>query len=156
APRPADRSPSRSGCTRKASRILSVVDGRCAIPDGVDQQGARRRLERSHGARPNLSPLRQPLVQLDASTGHDCSGEPGLELGPAGPAVEAMYLVHGTHQLLIGLAQKAGDALANDLGHRAPSARNDWDPAREGLDQDEAERLGPVDWEEQGERTAQQ
>ena len=71
-------------------------------------------------------------------------------------AAQLVQARHRGHHLVDGLAQETADAVAQHLGHRAAPHRDHRRAARQGLGHHQAERLGPIDREQQRRGAAQQ
>ena len=67
----------------------------------------------------------------------------------AGPPGQLADLVGNVGQVLLGVPHEAGDAVLDHLGHRSPTQGQDGRAAGHRLRHRQAERLGPVNGEEQ-------
>src|SRR5437764_2462405 len=81
---------------------------------------------------------------------HPLGREALLEAGPYTASIELAEPSDGVDRLRLPLDDEPGDALVDHLRHRAGSKRDDRRTAGHRLDHDQAERLGPIDGEQQG------
>ena len=92
------------------------------------------------------------FVALD----HAADGELLLDPGAAGAAVDLAQAGDGADRLGLGLDEKAGAAVGDDLGHGALWIGDDRCADRQGLGDGEAEGLLPLEGEEEALGTAHQ
>lgn len=90
------------------------------------------------------------LVNASIILGHQRCGKALLEAAPHPDSVDLVNAADGAKSLLFGINDKAGDALFDDLRHRARAEGDAWRAASHGLDEDETERFWPVDGKKQG------
>src|SRR4030088_253066 len=86
---------------------------------------------------------------------HAAPGEAGLKLLSDGRSAQARQPINGADRTGFILDDKAGQALIDDLGDRATVICNDRRPACHRFDHDEAERLGPIDRQQQPDRATE-
>src|SRR5690606_31191927 len=80
---------------------------------------------------------------------HALDGEAGLERRPAGRPIDLLDLPGPRDGLVERAAHEAGHPVVDDLRNRTARHRDDGRATRQGLDEDQAERLGPVDREQE-------
>src|SRR2546427_3051958 len=128
---------------------------------GVKRGPSRRAGDALLARRTHLLPLlrachQRGLVHTLVGTDHRRDAETLLELAPARRPAERRDADRGGGHLLLRLAEEAGSTVAHDLRHRASGPRDHRGATGERLDQCEAERLRPVDREEERERLSQE
>src|SRR5690349_4470111 len=96
--------------------------------------------------------MREPAVDIEIGTRHADGVVALLEHGSAIVAAELTEAPHCAHRLVQAVHDEPGDSVLDDLAHRAVAPGHDGGATGHGLNHHEAERLGPVDREKQGER----
>ena len=100
--------------------------------------------------------LEQRTIDADIVLRHPRGGKALLETLPHLFPVERDDARQRRDRLLHGVDDGAGDAVVDDLRHRAAAERQDRRAAGHGLDHGKAERLRPVDGKQQRLRLAQE
>ena len=96
------------------------------------------------------------LVDSHIRLGHLRCREARLELASDPLAAHDASTVHRAHRLIHRFDDDAGDAVVHHFRNRAGAPGDDRRARRHRLDHDEAERLRPVDGEEERERIAEE
>jgi hypothetical protein len=101
-------------------------------------------------------PLKQRTVDRNIVFGHARGGKPLLEASPNGASIERNHSREYPHRLVHSFNDGAGDALVDDFRNRPMAESKHGRTARHCLDHHQAERLRPIDREQERLRLAQE
>src|SRR5712672_3122145 len=100
-------------------------------------------------------PFAQRLVVANVILRHSRCGKSFLEMSAHLTPVELGKPSNRLYGLCFAWHDKAGEAIIDNLWHRARAERDHGRPAGHGLDHDETKRLWPIDRKQQRSRTRQ-
>src|SRR6202035_5097204 len=109
----------------------------------------------AHQLDPRFGSLHQAAIGGEIVERHAARGEARLELLADRVPAQIRQAIDGCDRAGLVLDDEAGEAVVDDLGDRAAIVGDDGRAARHRLDHHEAERLRPIDWDEQPDRAAQ-
>ena len=88
-----------------------------------------------------LSVTEDTFIDIDVRIDHSVGGEAALGHLSASGAVEPNGALHARDRRIDAVRENSGDAIIDDLRHRATSVRDDRRPAQHRLDDRQSERL---------------
>src|SRR5882757_4479959 len=100
--------------------------------------------------------IEQRTVERNIIRGHACGRESLLELSSNSVTVERNHAWEHPHRLIHSIDDGARDPLVDDFRNGTMTESKDGSAARHRLDHHQAERLGPVDREQERQRIAQE
>src|SRR5205823_1828387 len=99
---------------------------------------------------------RNALIEVEIVERHSPRGEAGLEQAADASSIEGLEVLRRRHGLGHTRYDEPRDAVLDDFGHRTTVEGDNRRAAGHRLDHHEAERLGPVDREEQPDGTPEE